>query len=140
MKEIKLDVITPARAVFSGNVKSITLPGTLGNFQILYNHAPLMSSLEVGVAKILDSEDKTHIFSTSGGTVEVSNNKVIVLAETFERPEDIDVERAKEAKERAKLRISKKSKEEAVDLARAEVALKRAINRLKLSSKYNPNY
>ncbi len=132
MKNIFVEVITPSKQVFSGEVKSITVPGTLGSFQVLYNHAPIISSFEIGVVKIEDLDSKELKFATGGGTIEVENNKVLLLAESFESPDDIDVERAKRAMERAKERLSKK-REEKIDVARAEAALRRAVNRLKLS-------
>ena len=119
----------PHKIGYKGEVDSITVPGTKGNFQILYNHAPIISSLEIGEI-ILDVEGKEkEYFTTSGGTIEVVDNKVIVLAESFERTKDIDVERAEEAKRRAEERLKIK-REEKIDEMRAELALKRAINRL----------
>lgn len=132
MKEIKIEIVTPAKVAFGGNVKSITIPGTKGNFQVLYNHAPLMSSFEVGFIKIEDLSGTSTNYATSGGTVEVLNNKVIVLAESFESKEQIDIKRAEESLNRAKKRIKKESGEKDIDFERAEFALKRAINRLKL--------
>ncbi len=131
MKELKIEIVTPSKIAFKGNVKSITIPGTKGTFQVLFNHAPLMSSFEVGFIKIED-ESGTTIFATSGGTVEVLNNKVIVLAESFESKEDIDITRAEEARDRAKKRLKKEFGESNIDIARVEFALKRAINRIKL--------
>lgn len=132
MKEIKIEIVTPAKVAFEGNVKSITIPGTKGNFQVLFNHAPLMSSFEVGFIKIETLSGETTNYATSGGTVEVLNNKVIVLAESFENKEQIDIKRAEEALSRAKDRIKIHSSEANVDTLRAEFALKRALNRLKL--------
>ena len=132
MKQLKVEIVTPSKIAFEGNVKSVTIPGTKGNFQVLFNHAPLMSSFEVGFIKIEDESEGQTNYATSGGTVEVLNNKVIVLAESFESNEDIDIKRAEEARDRAKKRIKKESGESDVDLARAEFALKRAINRIKL--------
>ena len=132
MKELKVEIVTPAKIAFEGNVKSITIPGTKGTFQVLFNHAPLMSSFEVGFIKIENESEKKTNYATSGGTVEVLNNKVIVLAESFESEEDIDLKRAEEALDRAKKRIKKESGESNIDIARAEFALKRAINRIKL--------
>jgi F-type H+-transporting ATPase subunit epsilon len=132
MNELKVEIVTPAKTAFQGSVKSITIPGTKGNFQVLFNHAPIMSSFEVGFIKIEDSSEKTTVYATSGGTVEVVNNKVIVLAETFESKDSIDVKRAEEARDRAKQRLKKESGESDIDLSRVEFALKRAINRLKL--------
>ncbi len=133
MKELKVEIVTPSKTAFEGNVKSITIPGTKGNFQVLFNHAPLMSSFEIGFIKIEDEAESSINFATSGGTVEVVNNKVIVLAESFESKEEIDIQRAEEARDRAQKRIKKESGEENIDLARAEFALKRAINRIKLA-------
>ena len=132
MKELKVEIVTPSKTAFEGNVKSITIPGTKGNFQVLFNHAPLMSSFEIGFIKIEDEAESSFNFATSGGTVEVVNNKVIVLAESFESKEEVDIQRAEEARDRAQKRIKKESGEENIDLARAEFALKRAINRIKL--------
>jgi F-type H+-transporting ATPase subunit epsilon len=132
MNKLKVEIVTPSKVAFDGEVKSITIPGTKGNFQVLYNHAPLMSSFEVGFISVdTDSGEKTN-YATSGGTVEVLNNKVVVLAESFESKEDIDLKRAEEARDRAKKRIKKESGETDIDLARAEYALKRATNRIKL--------
>lgn len=132
MKEINLEVTTPSKTAFSGQIKSITVPGSKGNFQILYNHAPIMSALDIGFIKITGLDDIKTVYATSGGTVEVSNNKIIILAETFEAPEDIDLERANNAKLRAEERI--KDHSSSVDHVRAQAALARSINRIRLVS------
>lgn len=132
MKLINVEVITPSKPIFKGEVVSITIPGTLGGFQVLYNHAPLISSFEIGKVQIKEQKgSQAVIYSTSGGKVEVLNNKILLLAESFERVDEIDRERAEEAKKRAEKRLSEKSNKE-IDVARAEVALKRALNRLKI--------
>lgn len=129
MKKILVEIITPHKIGYKGEVNSITVPGTKGNFQILYNHAPIISSLEIGEIIIEADGNEKEYFATSGGTIEVVDNKVIVLAETFERTRDIDVKRAEEAKRRAEEKLKHK-REEKIDEIRAELALKRAINRL----------
>jgi len=136
MSELYLEIITPSKVGYKGNITSITIPGTKGNFQVLFNHAPIISSLEIGEIKIMEhgNEEALH-FATSGGTIEVSNNKIIILAESFESSNEIDVERAKEAKRKAQERLSKRSDTE-IDNFRAELALKRSINRLKISNKH----
>lgn len=132
MKKLTVEVITPSKSAYKGDVVSITVPGTMGNFQVLYNHAALMSSFEIGKVKIVETNGANPlIFATGGGTVEVLNNKVLLLAESFESFEEINIKRAKEAEERARERISDKSNKD-TDFDRAEMALKRAINRLKL--------
>lgn len=131
MKELFLEVITPSKAAFSGAIKSVVLPGTSGGFQVLFNHAPIMSSLEIGQIKITEHDNKESVYTTSGGTVQVSDNKILVLAESFESKDQIDEERANKSFERAKERMAVKYKPE-IDEQRAEASLKRAINRLKL--------
>ena len=130
----QLEVITPSKAAYKGKVISVTVPGTQGNFQILSNHAPIMSSLEIGVIKIVEDDNKELIFATSGGTVEVVNNKITILAESFESKDEIDAKRAEEAKKRAQERLANR-KTAKIDDLRAELALKRAINRLKVLEK-----
>jgi F-type H+-transporting ATPase subunit epsilon len=127
--KIRLEIVTPTGSTFDKEVESVTIPGTLGQFQILYNHAPLLSSFEIGVIKIKENGNVKR-YATSGGTVEVKNNHIIVLAETFESEDEIDVERAKAAYMRAKERLEKRDK--TIDIARAESALARALNRLRL--------
>ncbi len=135
MKKLLIEIITPHKIGYKGEVDSITVPGTKGNFQILYNHAPIISSLEIGEIIIEADGKEKEYFATSGGTIEVVENKVIVLAETFERTKDIDVKRAEEARRRAEERLKEK-REETIDELRAEFALKRAINRLSSAKKH----
>jgi F-type H+-transporting ATPase subunit epsilon len=130
MKEINVEIITPSKSAYKGNVKSINIPGTAGNFQVLYNHAPLLSSFEIGKIKIVDVEGKTIEFATGGGTVEVRKNKLLVLADSVETTDEIDAERAKKSYDRAKERLSSSNKAD-IDMIRAELSLQRAINRMK---------
>jgi F-type H+-transporting ATPase subunit epsilon len=134
MSEIKLEIITPEKVIFNDSVDSITVPGTKGGFQVLKDHAPLMSTIEIGVI-VVNKGDETSYFSSSGGTIEVLNNQVLVLADSTELINDIDIDRAEEAKQRAEERIEKK-KEVEIDLVRAELALRRAINRISAREKY----
>lgn len=132
MKELVVEIITPSKMAYTGKVKSISLPGTLGNFQVLYNHAPLLSSFEIGKIKIVDLSDKEIEFATSGGTVEVLANKILVLADSFESKEEIDIERAENSLSRAKERLANRNKEK-IDELRAEISIQRALNRIKFA-------
>ncbi len=134
MKEFFIELITPSKTVFTGKVESINLPGVLGNFQVLSNHAPMISAFEIGKITLRNSEGIDFHYSTSGGFAEVLGNKVLVLSSSVESLDEIDTDRARNAAERAKARISKSSGEK-VDISRAELSLARAINRLKLSGK-----
>ena len=133
MAELYLEIISPSKIVYKGNILSVTIPGTLGSFQILKNHAPLISTFEIGLVKIKESESSIKHFATGGGTVEVLNNKILVLADSLEAVEDIDVQRAKEARQRAEERLAHKAD---IDIERAKAALSRAINRLNIVEKY----
>jgi F-type H+-transporting ATPase subunit epsilon len=80
MKNLQVDIVNPAEKLFSGEATSVTLPGSEGQFQVLFNHAPLIASLGKGVVKI-KTETGEQQFPSSGGVVEVLKNKVIVLVE-----------------------------------------------------------
>ncbi|MFA6467447.1 MAG: ATP synthase F1 subunit epsilon [Bacteroidota bacterium] len=131
-KHFLLDIITPAKTVFSGDVLSFTAPGVIGNFQVLFNHAPLLSAIGIGEIKIVGTDGAKIRFATSGGFVEVKSNKVIILAESAESEEEINIERAERSKSRALDRLAKKGD---ADVERARVALNRSLNRLKIALK-----
>ncbi len=126
-----LEIVTPRKSVFSGAVESFTVPGTVGAFQVLHNHAPLLSSITVGEVRFIDQAGDESVYATSGGFVEVNNNNVIFLADTAEKKGEIDVKRATAARTRAEDRIQKK--EQGTDMVRARAALARAINRLRIA-------
>jgi F-type H+-transporting ATPase subunit epsilon len=131
MTQFPMEVITPNGILFSGEVVSCTMPGIRGKFQILNNHADLLVLLDVGEIKIRFI-DKERSMATSGGMVEVKTNKTNIILETAEWADEIDIERAKAAKERAEKRLVDKDN---IDYARAELALARACNRIKIASK-----
>jgi F-type H+-transporting ATPase subunit epsilon len=130
---INLEIIKPDKKLFKGMIDSITIPGTKGSFQVLKNHAPLLSTFEVGEIKVHVGDNST-FYATSGGTVEVLDNNILILADSIEAVENIDIERARKAMGRAKGRIEKK--DPLIDLERAKNALNRSLNRLKLAEKH----
>ena len=134
MAEINLEIITPEKIIYKDSVDSITVPGTKGMFQVLKDHAPLMSTIEIGVITINKTDENTY-FTTAGGTIEVLNNIVLILADSVEVIDDIDIDRAESAKTRAEENLKRK-KEKEIDSVRAELALKRAINRISAREKY----
>lgn len=79
---MKIEIITPDRKVFEGEVKSMRVPGKKGSFQVLKDHAPIISTLEAGLVRLVDMEDKEIIYDINGGIVEVKANKIILLAES----------------------------------------------------------
>lgn len=76
-----LEIITPETKVYEGEVKSILLPGTNGKFEILNNHAPIISTLTAGQVRIINKNDEKELFDINGGVIEMQNNKIIVLAD-----------------------------------------------------------
>ena len=135
MPQLNLEILTPDKLSYSGEVEAVTVPGTVGSFQVLYNHAPLLSTIDIGAIKVEVSKDKTIYFATGGGTIEVLNNKIKILADCLEQVSEIDIERAKKALTRAQERLEKKHIEK-IDVPRAEAALARANNRIKIYEKY----
>tara|TARA_B100000768_G_scaffold140508_1_gene132005 strand:+ start:460 stop:702 length:243 start_codon:yes stop_codon:yes gene_type:complete len=80
---MNLEIVTPDSKVFEGEITSIALPGIDGSFQILNNHAPIVSALGKGKMTVIDSTNEIQEYTISGGVVEMNNNKVIVLAESI---------------------------------------------------------
>ncbi len=105
-KTIHAQILTPEGSKFNENVTGITVPGASGSFKMLHNHAPIVSSLDVGAVVINKRDGSEQIYAVSGGFVEMNDNIVTLLAERATEPENIDVEQAKkdlfDAKERLK--------------------------------------
>jgi F-type H+-transporting ATPase subunit epsilon len=132
-KAFHLEIVTPERVVFTGEATSLSAPGALGGFQILYDHAPFLSSLTPGEMKVKDVQGKDTTYAVSGGFVEVKANRVTVLAEAVEPPAEIDRARAMSSKARAEERLALRNA--GIDEARARASLARALNRLRLVAK-----
>jgi len=126
-KSLTLEVVTPERMLLSEEVITVVVPATFGYLGVLPNHAPLMAGLTPGVVRYRIG-DASYRLAISGGFVEIANNKVVILADTAERAEDIDVLRARRAYDNACRLLSRPGED--MDEIRAEVALKRALARL----------
>ncbi len=133
MAGIRLDVVTAERMVYSDEVEAVIAPGTEGQLGILPHHAPLMTALQAGELRVRKGGKEVSL-AVSGGFLEVRPDRVIVLADSAEHAEEIDVARAEEAKRRAQKRLAEK-RATGLDSARAEVALRRAITRLTIAEK-----
>lgn len=131
-KILKLEVVTPEKKILDEEVQSVVVPAPEGSLGILPNHAPLITSLLPGHVKYRQ-DGKQNILVVSGGFLELSNNKVTILADSAERPEDIDRARAQAAKERAEARLKKPTPD--IDILRAEMALQRALARLQATDR-----
>lgn len=130
-KLLKLEIVTSERKVLDTQVESLVVPGVEGYLGILPRHAPLVAGLKIGVINYRQ-DGKSEQAALCGGFLEVANNKATILANTVEFANEIDIERAVEAKRRAEERLKKKAD---IDVQRAELALARAFIRLKVSGK-----
>ena len=130
MSSLKLDIVTAEGMVYSDEVDVVVAPGIEGQLGILSHHAPLMTILQSGCLIARKSGEEGISLSISGGFLEVRPDRVIVLADAAERAEEIDIQRAEEAKRRAEEQLKHPSAE--VDVARAEAALHRALSRLQV--------
>jgi len=132
-ENIRLEVVTPQKAVVSEDVQIVVAPGTMGEFGILAGHTPFLSTLKTGTLRYTDAKGSECFLFVSGGFAEALPDKVTVLAESAERRRDIDLERAKSALDRAKKRLEEKK--EQIDYIRAKAALERALQRVRMASK-----
>lgn len=132
MAKLKLKVITPEKVLFEQDgVDAVYSTAIDGEFGVMPGHIPYMTPLAIGVSKFVKGSEFKYI-STLGGIFQIKDNEVLILTDEAEFGEDIDVPRAKAAKERAEARLGK-AKED-IDVRRAEIALSRAIARIKAAS------
>lgn len=135
MARILLEIITPDRVVVREEVDIVTAPGVMGEFGVMANHAPMVAALKIGPLRYRVG-DRVQWVAISGGFCEVSQNKITFLVEAAEKAEEIDVERALRAKERAEKRLQQAhAQAEKIDYARARAALQRALTRLLVAEK-----
>jgi len=130
---LQLEIATPTRLAVSEAVDEVVAPGIQGYFGVLPGHAPFLTTLGIGEVMYRAGREERFL-AVAGGFAEVRNDKVIVLADTAERPDEIDRARAERAKERAERRLSGRSQDE-IDYTRASAALARALTRLQTASR-----
>jgi|SRR5579862_415618 len=131
-KHLRLEFVTPERAIVHEDVDEVEVPGEDGFFGVLPGHAPLLAALKPGELWYRKGNDKQYAF-VGGGFAEVLPDRVAILAQMAERAEDIDIQRAEAAKRRAEDRLAKPSTE--LDAERARIALIRALARLQVSQR-----
>lgn len=134
MNTLNVSIVTPNGEVYNGKDASMVVLGTTsGQIGIMANHVPTVASLTIGALKVSYPDGKEELLAVSEGFVETHGNEVTVIVQTAECAKDIDVERAKRAKERAERRLS--SNDSTLDVRRAKLALAKAIARLKVTEK-----
>lgn len=131
-KKLKLKILTPQKVLVEKQVDSVYSKNTDGEFGILPGHIPYMSDLDIGVTEYI-TDNKKEFVSTIGGVIQVKENTVTILSDNAEIGEEIDIPRARAAKERAEARLQAGTPD--VDASRAQVALARAIARIHAATK-----
>ena len=130
MKTLHVEIVTPDGPVLSNDYEMVSVTATSGELGILPNHIPLVAPLAISIVRLKNGNDTKRV-AVTGGFVEMSHNELTILATAAETEEDVDVRRAQRAKERAEKRLQ--SQKDTIDFHRAELALKRALNRLNMS-------
>jgi F-type H+-transporting ATPase subunit epsilon len=131
MKTMKVSVVTPNGPVYDSEVEMVSTKAQSGELGILPGHIPMVAPLQIGAVR-LKNGGKTDYVAVTGGLLEVRSQEVTILAQAAETAEQIDVERAERAKQRAEQRLREVS-QTAIDQKRAELALRRAMNRINVS-------
>ena len=130
----KLLILTPYGRYFEGNVEFLEVHSTEYNLGILPHHAPLISTVAISKLMVRMAGRELN-YAVGGGVIHVTKEGTKLILDSIERSDEIDVQRAKEAKERAEKRLKESEKDEEIDINRAKLALLKAINRLNVSSK-----
>lgn len=137
METFGLNIVASDKDFYHGRGSKIVLPMSDGEICILPHHSDVMIAVVPGEMRFVDGEGNSHTAIIGGGFAQIINNRVLVLADSVERPEDIDIKRAQEAKERAEEQLRQKQSIEEYYISRASLA--RAMSRLKAGSKHKGN-
>ena len=135
MATFRLEIVTIEGKVFDEEVNMVVAPGVEGVMGILPHHAPLLTRLNFGELHIKKDGQPDQFYAVGGGVMEVQGTQVIVLADSAEHVDEIDISRAEEARQRAEERLAQASKDQ-LDFDRAEAALRRSANRIKLARRH----
>jgi F-type H+-transporting ATPase subunit epsilon len=133
---LKIKIVTPERVVYENEVFQVSIPTMSGEITVLKNHIPLVSVMKSGELRIKDKSGEVHL-AVSGGFVEVrGNNEIVLLSDYAERVEEIDVQRAEEARKRAEEQMKQAKNIENIDFAKLQALIDRNMNRIKIARKY----
>jgi len=135
-KRIKFEIATPERVVLKDEILQVTIPTTEGDITILPKHSPLVSILKPGVLELKKIDGSIEIISVSGGFVEVLLNKTIILADTAERADEIDLERAEEARKRAEESLKNLRDIDATQFANLSAQIEKELARTRSARKW----
>jgi F-type H+-transporting ATPase subunit epsilon len=133
---LKIKIVTPEKVVYENEVFQVSIPTMSGEITVLKNHIPLVSVMKAGELRIKDKSGEVHL-AVSGGFVEVrGNNEIVLLSDYAERVEEIDVQRAEEARKRAEEQMKQAKNIENVDFAKLQALIDRNMNRIRIARKY----
>ncbi|MDD2655983.1 MAG: F0F1 ATP synthase subunit epsilon [Patescibacteria group bacterium] len=133
---LKFTIITPEKKVYENDVFQVSIPTTSGEITVLPSHIPMVSVLQAGEMRIKD-KDGEHPYAISGGFLEVrANSELVILADSAERADNIDLARAEEAHKRAEEEMEKVKNIEDVDYARLQALIDKEMNRIRVANKY----
>ncbi len=131
-EHLTVEIVTPTSQIFESEVDYLRAPAMDGLFGVMPGHVPAIIALDTGEVAVEQAGERKYL-ATSGGYVEIHSSRVVLIVETAERVEDIDVNRAKSAEKRARERLEHK-RDDSIDHTRAQAALQRALNRIRIAS------
>ena len=129
-----LEILTPYGHYFDGEVEFLEVRSEKYNLGILPHHAPLVTTVAIGKMTV-KAFNKTFLYACGGGILHVQKEKTTLVLDSIERKDEIDLARAREAKQRAEQRLNDSKKDDTIDVSRAKLALLKAINRIDVGSK-----
>ncbi len=135
-KRIKFEIATPERVVLKEEIFQVTIPTEEGEITVLPKHSPLVSILKPGILEIRKTDGEKEIMSVSGGFVEVLLNKIVVLADTAERAEEIDLDRAEEARKKAEESLKNLRSVDATQFASLSAMIEKELARTRTAKKW----
>ena len=139
MKNIKIKIVTPERTVYEDEVSQATLPTIDGEVTILPDHIPYITALKAGEIILKKGEEIIHL-AISGGFIEFNNNILIILADTVERAEEIDLKRAEEAKQRAEELQKQRITIDDMEYAKTAALVEKELARIKVARKHRTKH
>ncbi len=133
---MKFKIVTPEKVIYENEITQVSIPTTSGEITVLPHHIPLVSVLAAGELKIKDKDGEHHI-AVSGGFLEVKgNNEIIILADHAERAEEVDLQKAEEARARAEEQMKNIKNVQDVDFAKLQAVIDREVNKMRVAKKY----
>ena len=133
---MKFKIVTPEKVIYENEIIQVSIPTTSGEITVLPHHIPLVSVLAAGELKIKDKDGEHHI-AVSGGFLEVKgNNEIIILADHAERAEEVDLQKAEEARARAEEQMKNIKNVQDVDFAKLQAVIDREVNKMRVAKKY----